>query len=105
MEYTLATCPIFRGHLIRPSRSFSIETAELEVLSGPHGVRRVVERGSRNYSDFHVLGGWMEHSLFASRVSLFTNEIDPDKGAVRVGNYAFGNATGDDPAVVEGGAT
>ena len=75
MEYTLATCPIFRRHLIRPSRSFSIETAELEVLSGPHGVRRVVERGSRNYSDFHVLGGWMEHSLFASRVSLFTNEM------------------------------
>ena len=98
-------CSIGFSGLIRASQSFNVESLELEILAGPHGIRQVVERGSGTFSDTHALGGWMEFSLFASRASLLTNEIDPDVGAVRVGSYAFGSATGDDPTVMEGGAT
>ena len=64
----------------------SVENAELEVVSGPGGVRQVVERVSSHYAESHVLGGWMDHSLFASQADLFTNDIDPDRGATSIGS-------------------
>ena len=84
---------------------FSVENVDLELQRGLNGVRKVIERGNGTYSDVHVLGGWMEHSMFSSQADLFTNDLDPDKGARRVSSYALGMSTGENPTVLEGGAT
>ena len=84
---------------------FTLEELELEIGDGPNGVRQVTEHGSTNFADKHVLGGWMTHSFFGSETALWKHPRDPDQGAIRVMSYAIGNATGDNPTVVEGGAT
>ncbi len=87
------------------SKDFNLEDVELEVLSGPNGVRKVVERFGGDDTDVHVLGGWMEHSLFVSQVDRLTREADPRRGAVRVHTDIFGFTTVENPTVPAGGAS
>ena len=84
---------------------FSVESVDLELQVGLNGIRKVIERGGGKVADVQVLGGWMEHSFFASDVALFTDDDDPDQGARRVSSYAMGISTGENPTVLEGGAT
>ena len=87
----------------RPS-GFSVESVELELLGERRGVSLVVERGSGEYADVHVYGGWLDHSLFASESVLLTHDIYPDKGATVVISYAVGLSTEENPSAVDGSA-
>ena len=96
---------------------FSVDTVELEIQQGLNGMRKVIERKvGGEYADTQVVGGWMEHSLFATEIDKLTNdfatEIDkltndiyPETNALTHVAYAFGRATGANPTVPEGGAT
>lgn len=86
------------------NKSFRANIGHVEVPQELNGVRAVVESGSGTYADYYDFGGWMEHSFFHSSASLFTNEEDPDIGSIRVGAYANGFSTGENPTVVEGTA-
>ena len=97
-------CSIGFTTFIRP-REFTVEKADLEIQQGLNGIRKVIERASYEYEDIHALGGWMEHSFFASEVDLYTNDTDPDQGVRKASSYAMGMSTGENPTVLEGGAT
>ena len=88
----------------RPS-DFSVDSLELELLGERRGVSLVVERGSGEYVDVHVYGGWLDHSLFATESILLTNDIFPDKGATVVESYATGFSTGENPGAADGSAS
>ena len=90
---------------VEPGRNFNTDGVELEITTGPNGVRQVVERGTSERSEVHVLGGWMTHSLFASQADERINELDPDLGAFRTAAYVLGSGSGTNPTVLEGGAT
>lgn len=64
-------CRVGFSSILRPDTDFSVEDVEIEVAQGVNGVRRVVERSSNGVTDTHVLGCWMNHSLFASQADLF----------------------------------
>ena len=97
-------CSVGFTAFLRANRGFNVENVELELMSGPNGVRMVVERASGDAADTHVLGGWMEYSLFASESDFLKHDLDPFQGTTTVSSYAVGNATGDNPSVAEGGA-
>ena len=59
---------------------------------------------SGTYGDAEVYGGWLEHSFFATRSILFTNETDPDRGATIVSSYSLGISSGENPSAAEGSA-
>lgn len=94
-------CSAAFSRFSRPS-SFSIESVELELLGERRGVSLVVERGSGEYADVHVYGGWLDHSLFASESVMLTHDIFPDKGATMVLSYAVGFSTEENPTAAEG---
>ena len=96
-------CSFAFSRFTRPS-GFSVETVELELLGERRGVRLAVERGSGEYTDVHVYGGWLDHSLFATETDLLTHDIFPDKGATVVTNYAVGFSTEENPSAVDGPA-
>ena len=96
-------CSFGFSRFSRPS-GFSVENVELELLGERRGVSQVVERGSGEYADVHVYGGWLDHSLFASESVLLTNDIYPDKGATVVISYAVGFSTEENPSAVGGSA-
>ena len=85
--------------------AFTDEASDVEVQRGLNGIRKIIDRASHRIADFHVLGGWMEHSFFASQAELFTNDRDPDQGGRKASSYAMGMSTGENPTVLEGGAT
>ena len=96
-------CSAAFSRFLRPN-NFSVETVELELLGERRGVSLVVERGSQTYTDVHVYGGWLDHSLFATETDLLTHDIFPDKGATVVVNYAVGFSTKENPSAVDGSA-
>ncbi len=83
---------------------FDVENAELELLRERRGVTLVREVWPSAYGDAEVYGGWLEHSFFATRSILFTNEVDPDKGATVVSSYSLGHSTGENPKAIDGSA-
>ncbi len=83
---------------------FCLDCVELDLLGERRGVRQVVERGSGEYLDTHVYGGWLDHSFFASQTNLLTHDMLPDKGATVVTNYAVGFSTEENPSAVDGSA-
>ena len=96
-------CSAGFSRFLRPN-NFSVETVQLELLGEHRGVNLVVERGSGQYTDVHVYGGWLDHSLFATEIDLLTHDIFPDKGATVVANYAVGFSTKENPSAVDGSA-
>ena len=96
-------CSAAFSRFTRPS-GFSVETVELELLGERRGVSLVVERGSGEYADVHVYGGWLDHSLFASESVLLTSAEFPDRGATVVLNYSVGFSTEENPSAAEGSA-
>ena len=96
-------CSFGFSRFSRPS-GFSVESVELELLGERRGVSLVVERGSGEYADVHVYGGWLDHSLFASESVLLTHDIYPDTGATVVISYAVGFSTEENPSAVDGSA-
>ena len=96
-------CSAAFSRFSRPNE-FSVETVELELLGVRRGVSMVVERGSGEYTDVHVYGGWLDHSLFATESDLLTHDIFPDKGATVVQSYAIGFSTEENPSAAEGSA-
>ena len=83
---------------------FSVENAELELLRERRGVSLVREERSGSYSEAEVYGGWLEHSLFGTRQSLFIHEDDPDRGATIIDSYSLGFSSGENPRATEGSA-
>lgn len=96
-------CSTGFARLTWPS-NFSVDSVELELLGERRGVSLVVERGSGEYTDVHVYGGWLDHSLFATDSNLLTNDIFPHKGATVVQSYATGFSTGENPGAADGSA-
>ena len=96
-------CAIGYLSVARASR-FSVENAELELLRERRGVTLVREERSGTYGEAEAYGGWLEHSLFVTQQTLFTQEGDPDRGATIVSNYSLGFSTGDNPRAAEGSA-
>ena len=96
-------CSAGFSRFLRPN-NFSVETVQLELLGEHRGVNLVVERGSGQYTDVHVYGGWLDHSLFATETDLLTHDIFPDKGATVVVNYAVGFSTKENPSAAQGSA-
>ena len=91
------TCSIGFSAFLRASIGFSTDIESIELLPDTHGIRTVVEQASSNFSDTHEYGGWMQHSFFTSSARIFTNDLDPDKGVVRVAAYANGHSTRTNP--------
>ena len=83
---------------------FSVDSVQLELLGERRGVSLVVERASGQYTDVHVYGGWLEHSLFATEAFVLTNAELPDRGATVVNSYAIGFSTGENPDDADGSA-
>ena len=96
-------CSIGFVRFSRPS-GFSVENVELELLGERRGVSRVVERGSGEYADVHVYGGWLDHSLFATESVVLTSDEFPDQGATVVLNYSVGFSTQETPSAADGSA-
>ena len=84
--------------------NFSVEGWELELLRERRGVTLVRQDVSGTHGDAEAYGGWLEHSLFATQTSLFTNDDDPDKGATIVSNYSLGFSRGENPTAAQGSA-
>ena len=92
-----ARCSIGFSAYLSADRSFSVEVEDIELLPDTNGIRTVVEQFSGTFSDLHDYGGWMQHSFFVSSARIFTNELDPDEGVLRVGAYANGYSTRTNP--------
>ena len=89
---------------ISEASGFGVENAELTLLRARRGVPLVREEGSGTDHDYKTYGGWLEHSLFGTRVSLFTDEAGPSRGASVVASYSLGFSTGENPSAAEGSA-
>ena len=97
------TCAIGFLSVFRTS-NVSVENAELELLHERRGVTLVREERSQSYGDSEAYGGWLEHSLFGTQQTLFTDETDPDYGGTIVSNYSLGFSTGENPRAADGSA-
>ena len=92
-----ARCSIGFSAYLSASGSFGAEVEDIELLPDTNGIRTVIEQTSSKFSDTHDYGGWMQHSFFVSVARIFTNELDPDEGVVRVAAYASGYSTRTNP--------
>ena len=90
-------CSVGFSAYLLANRSFSTKVEDIELLPDTNGIRTVVEQPSSEFSDAHDYGGWMQHSFFVSSARIFTNELDPDEGVLRVGAYANGYSTRTNP--------
>ena len=92
-----ARCSIGFSAFLSANRSFGVKVEDIELLADTNGIRTVARQASREFSDIHGYGGWMQHSFFTSTTWIFTNELDPDEGVVRVAAYANGYSTRTNP--------
>ena len=83
---------------------FGIEDAEIELLRERRGVSLAREEGSGTDRNYEAYGGWLEHSLFATRLTLFTDAAGPSRGASIVSGYSLGHSTGENPGAADGSA-
>ena len=97
------TCTVGFISLSRAA-GFGIENAELELLRERRGVSLAREEGSGTDRDYEAYGGWLEHSLFATRLTLFTDAAGPSRGASIVSGYSLGHSTGENPGAADGSA-
>ena len=88
---------------LRGVRSFGIEESELTLLRERRGVSLVRQERSGTDRGYEAYGGWLEHSLFGTRLTRFTEEAGPSRGASIVSSYSLGISTGENPSA-EGSA-
>ena len=107
VERTTATC---RGDTcaagfisLSGAGSFGLEDSELTLLRARRGVALVREERSESDRSYEAYGGWLEHSLFGTRLALFTDEAGPSRGASVISSYSLGSSTGENPSA-EGSA-
>ncbi len=98
------TCAIGFLSLVRCAECISVEDAELTLLRERRGVTLVRTDMSGNVADVETYAGWLEHSLLYTESSLFTNDLDPDKGGTSVTNYSLGFSSGVNPSSADGSA-
>ena len=98
-------CQVGFWSLSRPSR-FGLERSgwELTLLRERRGVGLFRQELSVDSADYEAWGGWLEHSLFATRLTRFGEEAGPSAGASVVFGYSLGLSSGDNPGAAEGSA-
>ena len=96
------TCAVGYLALSRTTR-FGLEGWELTLLRERRGVDLFRQDLSANGNDYEAWGGWLEHSLFATRLSRFGEEAGPSAGASVVFGYSLGLSSGENPGA-EGSA-
>ncbi len=84
--------------------SLGVEDSELTLLREHRGLELAREKGSGANHIYESYGGWLEHSLFGTRLTRFTDEAGPSRGASVVSSYSLGISTGVNPDAVEGSA-
>ena len=84
--------------------SFGVEDSELTLLRERRSVNLVLEKESGTNRSYEAYGGWLEHSLFGIRLTRFTDEAGPSRGASVVSSYSLGNSSGKNPGAAEGSA-
>ena len=96
------TCAL--GFLLRsrPSR-FLVDDWELMLLRERRGVRLFRQELALDSSDYEAWGGWLEHSLFATRLTRSGDEAGSSAGASVVFGYSLGFSSGENPSA-EGSA-
>ncbi|MDE0343587.1 MAG: transferrin-binding protein-like solute binding protein [Deltaproteobacteria bacterium] len=82
---------------------FGVEGSELTLLRERRGVSLVRQERSGADRGYEAWGGWLEHSLFGTRLTRFTEEAGPSRGASVVSSYSLGFSTGENPSA-EGSA-
>ena len=82
---------------------FGVEGSELTLLRERRGVSLVRQERSGADRGYEAYGGWLEHSLFGTRLTRFTEEAGPSRGAAVVSSYSLGFSTGENPSA-EGSA-
>lgn len=90
-------CSVGYSAFIRANKVVPVFTEDITVLEAINGVNAAIEDYSGDYSDAHTFGGWMQHSLFASTVILYTNDLDPDQGVIQAFATLNGNTTNTNP--------
>lgn len=90
-------CAIGYSGFIRANKVFPVLPEELTLLPDTNSINTGIERFVNKYADLHSYGGWMEYSLFASTVVLWTADIDPDQGVVQTYGTITGNTTNTNP--------
>ena len=96
------TCAAGFLSVSRASR-FSIEAWELTLHRERRGVRLFRQELSGTDRDYEAYGGWLEHSLFATRLTRFGDEAGSSSGASVVFGYSLGRSSGENPGA-EGSA-
>ncbi len=98
------TCQIGFWSLSEPGR-FGLERSgwELTLLGERRGVGLFRQDLAADSNDYEALGGWLEHSLFATRLTRFGEEAGPSAGASVAFGYSLGISSGDNPSA-EGSA-
>ena len=76
---------------------------ELTLLRERRGVGLFRQDLSADSNDYEAWGGWLEHSLFATRLTRFGEEAGPSAGASVVFGYSLGLSSGENPGA-EGSA-
>ena len=97
------TCAAGFLSLSRASR-FGIEGWELTLLRERRGVRLFRQELSGTDRDYEAYGGWLEHSLFATRLTRFADDAGSSAGASVVFGYSLGYSSGENPSAAEGSA-
>ena len=84
---------------------FSLERSrwELSLLGARRGVGLFRQDLAADSNDYEAYGGWLEHSLFATRLTRFGDEAGPSAGASAVFGYSLGFSSGNNPGA-EGSA-
>ena len=83
---------------------FGLEDWELTLLGERRGVGLFRQDLATDGADYEAWGGWLEHSLFATRLTRFGDEAGSSAGASLVFGYSLGLASGDNPSAAEGPA-
>ncbi len=96
------TCAVGYLALSRTTR-FGLEGWELTLLRERRGVGLFRQELAATHRDYEAYGGWLEHSLFATRLTRFGEEAGPSAGASVVFGYSLGLSSGENPGA-EGSA-
>lgn len=90
-------CSVGYSAFIRSNKVVPVFTEDLTLLGESNGVNAAIEVYEGKFNDAHTFGGWMDYSLFASTVFLYTSDLDPDQGVIQAFATITGNTTDTNP--------